>query len=138
MYKPPIPKRSGDLEWRILHCVVATNSLVSKCNVTVSCRCPFCNVSDTVFHCFSVCFRLTPLFELLERIFTELGFMFTKNLFILGLKYKKEWKAQCTLGNFLLGQAKLAILKSHTCKNEGGNIDLFGMFKSLVKWDEFN
>ncbi len=39
----------------------------------------------------------------------KLGFMFTKNMFILGVKYKKEWKVQCTLGNFLVGQAKLAI-----------------------------
>jgi len=28
----------------------------------------------------------------------------------------------------------LAILKSHTCKNEGRNTDLVGMFKSLVKY----
>lgn len=89
-YKPPIPKRSGDLQWRILHCAVATNSFVSKFNAMVSSACPFCNAIDTVFHFFSDCFRLTPLFELLDKIFTELGFMFTKNLFILGLKYKKE------------------------------------------------
>lgn len=59
--------------------------------------------------------------------------MFTKNMFILGVKYKKEWKAQCTLGNFLVGQAKLAILKSHGCKNEGRDADLLGMFRSLVE-----
>lgn len=55
-------------------------------------------------------------------------------MFILGVKYKKEWKAQCTLGNFLVGQAKLAILKSHKRKNEGENTDLLGMFKSLVEY----
>ncbi len=73
------------------------------------------------------------MFELLDKTFTNLGFMFTKNMFILGVKYKKEWKVQCTLGNFLVGQAKLAILKSHKCKNEGEDIDLLGMFKSLVE-----
>lgn len=50
---------------------------------------------------------------------------------MLGLKYKKEWKARCTVANFLLGQANLAILKSYTCKKDGENIDLVGMFKSV-------
>lgn len=54
-------------------------------------------------------------------------------MFILGVKYKKEWKAQCTLGNFLVGQAKLAILKSHGCRNDGRDANLLGMFKSLVE-----
>jgi len=35
---------------------------------------------------------------------------------------------------FSIGQAKVAILKSHKCKIEGENIDLVGMFKSLVKY----
>lgn len=134
LYKPPIPKRSGDLQWRVLHCAVATNNFVSKFNGMVLSTCPFCNIDiDTVFHFFCDCLRLIPLFELLDKIFTKLGFMFTKNMFILGVKYKKEWKAQCTLGNFLVGQAKLAILKSHGCKNEGRDADLLGMFRSLVE-----
>jgi len=36
-------------------------------------------------------------------------------------------------GSVSLGQAKLAILKSHQCKNENQNVDLVMLFKSLVK-----
>ncbi len=78
LYKPPIRKRSGDLQWRVLHCAVATNSFVSKFNEMVLSACPFCNILDTVFHFFCDCLRLIPLFELLDKIFIKLGFMFTK------------------------------------------------------------
>ncbi len=33
---------------------------------------------------------------------------------------------------FLLGQAKLAILKTHQCKNAGQDVNLLSLFKSLV------
>ncbi len=45
LYKPPIPKRSGDLQWRVLHCAVATNSFVSKFNEMVLSACPFLQYS---------------------------------------------------------------------------------------------
>ncbi len=35
LYKPPISKRCGDIQWRILHCIIASNSFVSKINETV-------------------------------------------------------------------------------------------------------
>jgi hypothetical protein len=30
LYKPPVPKRSGDLQWRILHGALATNSWLAR------------------------------------------------------------------------------------------------------------
>lgn len=46
LYKPPISKRCGDIQWRILHCIIATNSCVSKINQAVLPVCPFCNALD--------------------------------------------------------------------------------------------
>lgn len=133
LYKPPISKRCGDLQWRLLHCVVASNSFISKLDDTVSPECPFCKAPDSVFHMFSECFRLSPLFELLEKIIVKLGFSYTKSLFILGCRYKRSWQQQCTLANFLIGQAKLAIFKTHQCKNAGEDVNMVTLFKSLVK-----
>ncbi|TDH15533.1 hypothetical protein EPR50_G00032420 [Perca flavescens] len=36
LYKPPLNKRSGDLQWRILHGALAVNVFLSKINPTVS------------------------------------------------------------------------------------------------------
>ncbi|TWW73398.1 Transposon TX1 uncharacterized 149 kDa protein ORF 2 [Takifugu flavidus] len=38
LYKPPLKKRTGDLQWRILHGAVALNALLSKMNNAVSDR----------------------------------------------------------------------------------------------------
>lgn len=133
LYKPPISKRCGDIQWRILHCIIASNSFVSKINKDVLPECPFCNALDSVFHMFCECFRINPLFELLEKIIVRLGFTFTNTLFILGCKYKRSWQQQCILANFLIGQAKLVILKSHRCKNSGENVNIVTMFKSVVE-----
>ncbi len=54
-YKSPLPKRSGDIQWRILHWALATNTFLYKCNFTTSSVCRLCNVPDTVFHIFSNC-----------------------------------------------------------------------------------
>lgn len=133
LYKPPISKRCGDLQWRILHCIVASNSFISKLNETVLPMCPFCNVHDTIFHMFCECSRLGSLFELLEGILVKLGISYTNGLFILGCRYRRSRQQQCTLANFLIGQAKLAIYKTHQCKNSGEDVNLVTLFKSLVK-----
>lgn len=106
-YKSPLPTRSGDLQWRILHCVIATNVLVSKFNLNVLPFCHSCNSLETVFHVFMECSRLVSLFALLERIIEGLGFDFNKILFIYGCRYSKVNKDRCTVANFILGQAKL-------------------------------
>ena len=54
-YKPPLNKRSGYLQWRIMQGVLAVNSFVSKISLTVSIKCPFCQESKTIFHSFLEC-----------------------------------------------------------------------------------
>ena len=39
LYKPPLNKRLGDLQWRILKRSLAVNSFVSKINPAVSKKC---------------------------------------------------------------------------------------------------
>ncbi len=34
---------------------------------------------------------------------------------------------------FFIGQAKIAILKFHQCKNAGKDVDMVAMFKSLIE-----
>jgi hypothetical protein len=46
--------------------------------------------------------------------------MFDQNLFVFSVRYSKERKGKCTLANCLLGQAKLAIYKTHKTEKEGG------------------
>ena len=70
-YKLPLNKRSGDLQWRILHGAIAVNTFVSKINHTVSNACLFCGMVETIFHCFLDCKRLADLFSVLERLFAS-------------------------------------------------------------------
>ncbi len=57
-----------------------------------------------------------PLFAILERLITKLGFSYNKILFISGYLYRKSCQQQCVLANFLIGQAELAILKRISVK----------------------
>lgn len=119
LYKSPLPKRSGDLQWRVLHSVMPTNIFLFKCNLTDSPLCRFCGLPDTVFHCFCDCHRLDPLLNTLDRIINDLGSPFSKAMFILGCKYSRSRRERCTSINFLVGQAKVAIWKSYRLKAEG-------------------
>lgn len=132
-YKGPLPKHSGDLQWRIVHCVLATNLFVSKFNLDVLPLCNFCNSHETVFHVFIDCPRLELLFVLLENIIGQLGFAFNKMFFIFGCKYSRENRQCCTVANFLVGQAKLAIWKTCRLALEGRIINVINLFKALVE-----
>ena len=72
-YKPPLNKRSGDLQWRILHGALGVNAFVSKINPTVSSECPFCTDKETITHCYLDCHRLKPLFNVLKTVFLDCG-----------------------------------------------------------------
>ncbi|KAJ4933762.1 hypothetical protein JOQ06_006573, partial [Pogonophryne albipinna] len=72
-YKPPLNKRSGDLQWRILHGALGVNAFVSKINPTVSSECPFCTQRETITHCYLDCHRLKPLFNVLKTVFLDCG-----------------------------------------------------------------
>lgn len=118
LYKPPLSKKVGDLQWRVLHGAVAVNSFISVLNPTVDERCPFCFKRETVFHCFLDCSRLNPLFEFLERMFGLFGEIFSPQTFILGFNYCQKRRVKCELLNFILGQAKMAVYISRREKVE--------------------
>ena len=64
----------------------------------------------------------------------KLGFLFNQNLLVFSVRYSKERKIKCILANSLIGQAKLAIYKTHkTEKEEGNGKDLEGVFKVTVR-----
>ncbi|KAF4071837.1 hypothetical protein AMELA_G00267480 [Ameiurus melas] len=43
LYKRPLPKRSGDLQWRVLHSAMPTNTFLFKCDLTDF---PLCRASE--------------------------------------------------------------------------------------------
>ncbi|KAI3372190.1 hypothetical protein L3Q82_007029 [Scortum barcoo] len=49
LYKPPLTKKHADLQWRILHGIVAVNSFISVINAAVEDKCPFCGQRETVY-----------------------------------------------------------------------------------------
>lgn len=133
-YKPPLAKNVGDLQWRILHGIVAVNAFISVLNPNVQDCCPFCDQRETIFHCFMHCERLRSLFALLEIIFTEVNEMFTMVVFIFGFKYCKRKKRKGRLLNFILGQAKMAVYISRKYRiAHGTNKNVECLFKGLIK-----
>lgn len=133
LYKLPLPKRSGDLQWRILHATIATNAFLNILDPQVRDQCPFCTERETVFHYFLYCHRLQTLFAALKRIFCDFSLEFSHIVFIFGVQYSQKHKYRCQLANFLLGQAKLAILKSRKSQVEHGNAQsAVSVFKTLV------
>ncbi len=42
LYKQPLIKRSGDIQWRILHGALAVNAFVSVINPNADDKCVFC------------------------------------------------------------------------------------------------
>ncbi|KAL2076888.1 hypothetical protein ACEWY4_027518 [Coilia grayii] len=118
LYKPPLTKKMGDLQWRVLHGIVATNSFVSVLNSEIRQDCPFSSQRETVFHAFMYCVRLCPLFALLQSLFQSLHVHFSKQILILGVKYSRLNKLKGELINFILGNAKMAIYISRKNKME--------------------
>ena len=109
LYKPPLKKRTADLQWRILHGAVASNAFISVLNPTVLSQCLFCNLRETVYHMFTECKRLTEFFSLLTLVFSLFNVVFTERIFIMGAVYKKAQKDKWQLLNYLSGEAKMAI-----------------------------
>ncbi len=134
LYKPPLSKRVGDIQWRVLHGAIAVNSFISVMNPEVSPECPFCLQKETIFHAFMYCFRLEPLFVKLKELFCRLNENFSIETFILGFKYLQKKRFICQLLNFILGQAKLAVYISRKNKIEQrSSDDVYVCFLTLVK-----
>ena len=133
LYKPPITKRVGDLQWRILHGIVAVNAFISVINPNVNKKCSFCPQRETVFHCFMDCGRLDSLFQLLQRMFTVLGNTFSREMFILGCPYLTK-RLKCQLIHFILGQSKIAFYLSRRNELENSlDVDAATLFVRMVK-----
>ncbi|KAI7801458.1 pol-like protein [Triplophysa rosa] len=133
-YKPPLMKKSGDLQWKILKGAVGVNSFVSNINPNTSDVCAFCGFRETIFHCFLECSRLEPLFNLLGQLFLGFGENFTPTAFILGACYKRNQRFKWQLINFMVGQAKMAMYISRKNKmNNSHGTDVLFLFKGLIK-----
>ncbi len=134
LYKPPLTKRTGDLQWRILNGAVAVNAFISVLNPEVDSVCPFCSNRETIFHVFTNCCRLQPLFLAASNVFRSCNDTFSLETFILGFKYERKKRFVCQLLNFALGQAKLAIYTSRKKKIEQNvNQNIVAVFSNLVK-----
>jgi len=134
LYKSPLEKSTGDLQWKILHGTVAVNAFVNTINSNVSDECPFCKIRETIFHCFLECSRLKNLFSILKLMFLNFGENFSTQSFILGPRYRAAQRSKCQLLNFLIGQAKRAIYISRKKRLEGivgQKVEM--VFKNLVK-----
>ncbi|XDV25251.1 hypothetical protein PO909_029197 [Leuciscus waleckii] len=134
LYKSPIEKRTGDLQWRIVHGIIATNRHRAHLDPQVGEGCPFCGVLETVFHLFFNCVRLQHLFIKMEEWCQTLGEVFTPEMFIYGPKYSKNKRESHVLLNYLFGQAKMAIWLTRKSKlSDKGSTDVFLVLKGLIK-----
>uniref|UniRef100_A0A8P4KAC5 Reverse transcriptase domain-containing protein n=1 Tax=Dicentrarchus labrax TaxID=13489 RepID=A0A8P4KAC5_DICLA len=134
LYKPPLKKRTGDLQWRILHGAIATNAFLSVLNHSVVKECPFCGLTENIFHVFTECRRLADIFNVLTRVFNLFGVIFTAPVFICGVGFKKTEKVKCRLLNFLIGEAKMSIYLTRRDRLQGGpTLDPVTLWRYNVK-----
>lgn len=134
LYKPPLSKRVGDIQWRLLHGALAVNAFISVLNSDVTVECPFCLKRETVFHAYMDCFRLKSLFSLLHNLFDSFNESFSIDVFIVGFRYVRRKRFICQCLNFIIGQAKLAIYMSRKNKIElGVDQDINTLFLATVK-----
>lgn len=98
----------GDLPWRIVHRILATNRHQALLNVSDGEGCPFCWVSEIVFHIFE-CPRLDNSLGLMESWSVPFIGNFNQELYVFGPKYSTKYKSKVVLLNFLYVAAKLAI-----------------------------
>ncbi|KAK3563683.1 hypothetical protein QTP86_034328 [Hemibagrus guttatus] len=108
-YKTLVGKRADVLQWRILHGAVGVSVLISKLNPDVSQMCPFCNGTETVFHCDSGCKRLNPLLELLKTFFNLFGEKWTRVRFIFGAGHRRAKTQKWEPINFIVGEAEMSV-----------------------------
>ncbi len=134
MYKKPIEKISGDLQWRISHWILATNRYKVHLNPLQGEECLFCGISETVSHIFIGCSRLSGILGVLRDVSNNLGFIFTNIFFIFGPKYSASNKSKIVLINVLFGKAKMAIWLTRKRKMLFNNdTDPLPMFRAMVK-----
>lgn len=62
LYKPPIEKRTADLQWRIIYGAIAMDGHVSHLSTAVNGDCRFCGAKEDLEHLFLKCNRLEHFF----------------------------------------------------------------------------
>ena len=72
LYKPPVDKRTGELQWRIVHGAIATNRYLVHLNPGTGDGCPFCSQTETIHNLFIQCSRLGRLFSHLQSVVSGL------------------------------------------------------------------
>lgn len=95
LYKMPIDKRTGDLQWRIVHGAIATNKHVAHLDSIQGKECPFCIQDETLVHL--SCGRLGVLYNLLKQWYLNLEECFSFPLFIFGPRYSVKNKQKHVL-----------------------------------------
>ena len=133
LYKPPIEKRTADLQWRVVHGAVATNRHVAHMDPRVGSRCSFCDCEESLQHLWLQCPRLSGLFSVLQQVLRGLGEVLEDSLFVFGPRYTAAQRRRVSLVNFLIGQAKMSIWLSRRNKMKGqGSTDATLIFRGLV------
>lgn len=133
LYKPPIDKRTGNLQWRIVHGAIATNRHLVHLDPSIGEGCPFCSGGESLQHLFILCPRLKGLFRQLEEWFQGLGTVFSFELFISGPRYSAAKRSVHVLHNFLSGVAKLSVWKTRkNCIQGQGSVDPVLMMSGLL------
>ena len=133
LYKPPVDKRTGDLQWRIVHGDIATYRYLVHLDPGTGDDCPFCSQTETIYHLFIQCSRLARLYRQLKSWFQGLEELFSFCLFIYSPQYSAKKKNVHTLINFMSGLAKLAIWKTRKNRVRGaGSEDVVMMLTGLL------
>uniref|UniRef100_A0A3Q3ERM5 Reverse transcriptase domain-containing protein n=1 Tax=Labrus bergylta TaxID=56723 RepID=A0A3Q3ERM5_9LABR len=134
LYKLPVEKRTADLQWRVVHGVIATNRYRAHIDPGVGEECLFCSLTETLSHLFVECPRLSLLFVLMKSLFEALGEDFSYAVFVFGPKYSAKKKTVHTLMNFLSGSAKLAIWLTRKNRAQGtGCVEPLLVLEGLLK-----
>ncbi len=134
LYKMPIDKRTGDLQWRIVHGAIATNKHVAHLDSTQGKECPFCIQDETLVHLFCGCGRLGLLCNLLKQWCLNLEECFSFSLFIFGPRYSVKKKQKHVLISFVFGVDKLSIWLSRRNKIQNkGSKDVYEVFLGLLE-----
>ena len=109
LYRLPIHGLLADIQWRLVHWALPSNTFVHHFNSSISITCPFCEQKEDLLHTYVKCERLTPLFSLLIHLFHNLSFSFTSHMFIFGVPYSPSLTDAGAFLNFLVAVAKYTI-----------------------------
>ncbi|XP_059581019.1 centrin-3 isoform X1 [Alligator mississippiensis] len=140
LYKPLISKKTSDLQWWLLHGILATSTLVHHLDPAASAACPFCpgGVEEDLHQAFLRCPWLSPLFAALSTLLEVLDLAFSEAIYLFSLPYgaanvgghlsgqlsysaRLRWPSSRVAGTGLLGPAQVMPCGSssfwcgHTC-----------------------